>query len=79
MWLVFALLLPALGARAQESAFAFNIPSMDAASALTEFSMQSGLQVLFDYELVQGVRSAPIVGRHGTHEALRQLLAGTGL
>jgi iron complex outermembrane receptor protein len=73
------LLLPAIAARAQESAFAFNIPAMDAAGALTEFSMQSGLQVLFDYEAVQGIRSASIAGRHGVHEALRQLLAGTGL
>ena len=77
--LVFTLWLPALAARAQESAFAFNIPAMDAASALTEFSMQSGLQVLFDYEVVRGVRSVPISGRHGPHEALRQMLAGTGL
>ena len=77
--LVTLLLLPALAARAQETAFAFNIPEMDAAGALTEFSMQSGLQVLFDYQAVQDVRTASIAGRHGVHEALRQLLAGTGL
>jgi iron complex outermembrane receptor protein len=73
------LLLPAFAARAQETAFSFNIPSTDAAGALTEFSTQSGLQVLFDYEAVQGVRTVAISGRHDVHEALRQLLAGTGL
>ena len=73
--LLLAVLLwsPAVAVRAQESAFSFNIPATDAASALTEFSMQSGLQVLFDYEAVQGVHTAPIAGRHGTYEALRQL------
>jgi hypothetical protein len=64
------LLVHAVAVRAQESAFSFNIPASDAASALTEFSMQSGLQVLFDYEAVQGVaHRGRLRGRHGTFEA----------
>jgi len=77
--LALLLWLPAFALRAQERAQEFHIAAADAASALTEFSTQSGTQVLFDFNLVQGLRTAELDGLHTSREALRQLLAGTGL
>ncbi len=73
------LLLPALAVRAQDRGVEFRIPATDAASALTEFSTQSGMQVLFDFDVVQGLRTAQLDGRHPIRDALKKLLAGTGL
>jgi iron complex outermembrane receptor protein len=74
MWL-----LPAFAAGAQDRVLEFHIPVSDAASALTTFSTQSGMQVLFDFDVVQGVRTPALEGRHAIHDALQELLVGTGL
>src|SRR5438105_6741802 len=79
LWLVWILFLPAFRVRAQERALEFHIPAMDAASALTEFSTQSGTQMLFDFNVVQGARTARLEGRHTIRDALGILLAGSGL
>jgi hypothetical protein len=42
-------------ARAQTPPPEFDIPAQDAAAALTEFGEQSHLQLVFDYDAVQGV------------------------
>jgi iron complex outermembrane receptor protein len=70
---------PAFSARLPQRAVEFRIAAMDASRALAEFGTQSGIQVLFDFELVQGVRMAEVRGRHDIRAALKQLLAGTGL
>jgi len=79
------LLLATWFASAAGTAFAqaglteFHIESQDAANALAEFSEQSRLQLLFDYAVVEGVRTHAVSGRLSTADALGQLLSGTGL
>lgn len=57
----------------------FAIPSQSLKSAMAAFSRQSGLQVLFPYDRVQGMRTQAVSGRMTPDEALRHMLAGTGL
>ncbi|HET7812067.1 MAG TPA: TonB-dependent receptor [Steroidobacteraceae bacterium] len=67
------------GARGQAAARDFHIAAQDAASALAEFGAQSQMQLLFDYEAVQGVRTHALRGQWEVPEALGKLLADTGL
>lgn len=57
----------------------YRIASGALADALTAFARQSGLQILFDAQLVSGRRSDGIDARASAHEALYLLLAGSGL
>jgi Secretin and TonB N terminus short domain len=47
--------------------------------ALQEFSRQSGMQVIFFSSLTDGIRSPGVAGRYTVAEALKELLAGSGL
>jgi iron complex outermembrane receptor protein len=58
---------------------AYNIPPQPLASALVLFGQQSGRQVTADANLVRGLATQGVQGNFGVEEALRQLLAGTGL
>jgi iron complex outermembrane receptor protein len=67
-------------AQAPESNYpTFGIAAQDAASALNEFSEQSRLQLLFDYDAVQDIRTQAIAGTLPVTVALGQMLDGTGL
>jgi iron complex outermembrane receptor protein len=66
-------------ARAQTPPPEFDIPAQDAAAALTEFGEQSHLQLVFDYDAVQGVETRAVSGRLRVADALGRLLSGTGL
>jgi iron complex outermembrane receptor protein len=66
-------------ARAEENPPGFEIAAQDAASALNEFSDQSRLQLLFDYDAVQGVRTRALSGHLRASDALTRMLSGTGL
>lgn len=57
----------------------FHIEEQDAASGLADFSEQSGQQLLFDYDAVQGTRTRAIVGPHTVLQALDRMLEGSGL
>src|ERR1700761_8632012 len=57
----------------------FHIAAGDAALTLNEFSRQSSLQLLFDYNLVRGRKTHAISGEYEPPAALRQMLADTGL
>jgi iron complex outermembrane receptor protein len=57
----------------------FDIEAQEAAAALAEFSAQAGLQLLFDYDAVQGLRTRAVNGRMRVKDALGRLLTGTGL
>lgn len=57
----------------------FRISSPEGAAALTEFGKQAGLQVVFAGKEVSGVKVNPIRGSYAPAEALRLMLAGTGL
>src|SRR5689334_448872 len=66
-------------ARAQTSPPEFDITAQDAASALTEFGEQSHLQLIFDFDAVQGIETHAVSGRLRVVDALGRLLSGTGL
>ncbi len=69
----------AVAARAQDGPPQFDIPAQDAAAALAEFSEQAGLQLLFDFDAVQGIDTQAVNGRMRVADALGRLLTGTGL
>lgn len=56
-----------------------DIAAQDAAEALAEFSTQTGLQLLFDYDAVESLRTQAVTGRMRATDALGRLLTGTGL
>jgi len=66
-------------AHAQTAPPEFDIAAQDAAAALTEFGAQSHLQLVFDYDAVQGIATHAISGRLRVVDALGRLLSGTGL
>src|SRR5687767_8079533 len=57
----------------------FDIPAQDAAGGLAAFSEQTQLQLVFDYEAVQGITTRGVSGTLRVSEALSRLLTGTGL
>jgi iron complex outermembrane recepter protein len=57
----------------------YNIPSQPLTSALALFGQQSDVQVTADGDLLRSLSTPGVQGRFTTDEALRQLLAGTGL
>ncbi len=63
----------------QVSESAYRIPAQSLGSALTTFGQQSGLQVSFDAALATGLRSTGFTGVADAGDALRHVLAGTGL
>src|SRR6476659_1308810 len=66
-------------ARAQTPPPEFDIAAQDAASALTQFGEQSHLQLIFDFDAVQGVETHAVAGQLRVVDALWRLLSGTGL
>ena len=66
-------------AYAQERAYSFNIPPQDLGSALRAFARASKQQVTFDSKTVAGKRTSGVSGSHSAGDALRILLAGSGL
>ena len=57
----------------------FHIASGDATLTLNEFSRQANLQLLFDFNIVRGRVTQPIDGAFEARDALRRMLANTGL
>lgn len=67
-------------AQAQAAAqVAFNVPAGDTAQALTAFSRQAGVQILFPYDVAAKHRSAGLQGAFGREEAVRKLIDGSDL
>ena len=57
----------------------FSIPAQPLTEALADFARQADLRVQVDAAAAAGVRSPGLAGAYTASEALRQLLAGTGL
>lgn len=57
----------------------FEIPGGDAVATLNEFGRQAGLQMLFDFDVLKGRKTQPVNGNLLISEALRSMLAGSGL
>lgn len=66
-------------AQASGQQVAFNIPAQSLPLALTAFGRQSGYQVSFDPQRFGSLQSAAVTGTMAAEEALRRLLAGTGV
>lgn len=56
-----------------------DVPAQDLSEALAQFSVASGVQLLFDQQLLDGKVSTDISGSLRPEDALRRLLAGTGI
>jgi iron complex outermembrane recepter protein len=73
----------ALHSRAQQQteaiAFDLRITAQPLDEALQEFSRQSGMQVIFFSSLTHGIQSPGVRGKYTVAEALKELLAGSGL
>lgn len=57
----------------------FNIEAQDLGSALKAFAFQSNREIFFAPELTQGKLTHGVVGRYGDLDALKKILADTGL
>ena len=57
----------------------FDIPAGDLQSALLNFSQAVDLQLLYPADITAGLTTQGVQGEHSPEEALRRLLAGTGL
>lgn len=57
----------------------FDLPADAAEKSLKRFSLQSGFQVIFASDLVEGVRANAVKGTFAPMEAADRLLAGTPL
>lgn len=49
------------------------------AESLNRLSEQTGVPVLFSYDMVEGKKAQPVKGKYSLHQALELLLADTGL
>jgi hypothetical protein len=56
-----------------------NIAPQELGHALAQFAEQTTLHVLYAADLVRGLSTRGVTGAVTPHEALRQLLSGTGL
>ncbi len=63
----------------QAQAQRFDIPAGDLQSALLALSQQVDLQLLYPAELTAGLQTQGVQGSYTPDDALRQLIAGTGL
>lgn len=57
----------------------FDIPSQEAVKAIPEFARQAGIQILVPTDQLKGVKTPAIHGTFELRDALRMLLAGTGI
>lgn len=62
-----------------EQFVAFDIPSQPLASALSAYGVATHVQLFVDAQLLTGRRSTAVNGQLAAAEALKMLLAGTGL
>lgn len=66
-------------AHAQESPLPFDIPSQPLPHALDAFAKQSGMQMLYKLEAVEGLTSNAVTGAYTPREALDLLLKDSGI
>jgi iron complex outermembrane receptor protein len=65
--------------RAAEAIVAYDIEAQPLSSALREFAQQSGVSVLYPYDQLRDRQAPALRGRYARDEALRLLLAGSGV
>lgn len=74
-----AMQVPAHAQGADTAKAEFAIPGQDLDDALRQFALVSGIDVVFDPVLVENKRTAGVQGQRSADEALRVMLAGSGL
>ncbi|MGX1802077.1 TonB-dependent receptor plug domain-containing protein [Brevundimonas naejangsanensis] len=74
-----AILATATATSAVAQTRAYYIPAGDAAASLQAFARQSGKQVLFPFDAVQGRRAPAIIGRFDDADVLARLAEAAGL
>src|SRR5690242_12119466 len=57
----------------------FNLPAQGLTRALTEYGRQAGVRVQVDASAARALSSRAVTGAYTAPEALRQLLAGSGM
>lgn len=57
----------------------FNVPAQPAVDAIPAFARQAGVQIVVPSSQLRGVRTPALSGAQDTRQALRRLIAGTGL
>ncbi len=70
---------PVASAHEQDDTIRFRIEAQDLGSALNEFALQSGKEILFVEDAITGKTSQRIAGSFKLRDALDRLLAGTSL
>lgn len=66
-------------AQAAPATRAFDIPAQPLADAVNAFGRQAGLQITAEAGVTAGVQAQAVTGTFAAEEALRRLLAGTGV
>src|SRR5688572_3977848 len=66
-------------ASAMDAVRMFKLPSGDAEKTLRQFSVQSGMEVLYPTDSAKGIKTQAVKGRRAVPVALEQMLAGTPL
>lgn len=79
VWPIIALGLMAFCQTAVADPRPFSVPAGDASAALRDFAHQAGLQFLYDYTAIKGIKTHAVFGRLEPETALTELLRGTGL
>ncbi|MGH8817853.1 MAG: secretin and TonB N-terminal domain-containing protein, partial [Achromobacter pestifer] len=77
--LMLALALPQHEAQAQEAPLSLNIPAQSLEGALTQLATQAALELAYAPDTVRGMRAPAVSGNLTPDQALRALLAGSGL
>jgi outer membrane receptor protein involved in Fe transport len=75
---VLAMAAPAV-AIAQEPQVPVSLPAGPLQKSLVSLARQAGFKILFETELVAGLKAPSVQGRYTPHEALERLLVGTGI
>lgn len=79
-WLACLLFGPAAIARTDaREAQSFDIPELPLKDALARFDVLTRMSVFYPSSLVEGRRSHAVSGLHSPHEALEEMLSGTGV
>jgi iron complex outermembrane recepter protein len=63
----------------EKKVYDFDIPKLQLDVALNTLAQQTGIQLLFPYDLTKNMESKPVAGRQTLAAALQQLLKDTGL
>lgn len=79
LWLVVSPVSTAWADARDEQVYDLDLPTQLVPDALDRLSEQTGVPVLFPYDLAKDLRSNAVKGHYTLYEALKRLLQGTGL